>query len=505
MKQLKIGLALLFCFVAFQLNNCSGGGSQNRGVEVGNPSVSGKKLLISPDEGDSNFEVVLSSETGGVAIKIKKNDNTNRSLPEGFNFENDNGRVSFTVTFEDGTTINCVLIFNEDSEFQEGRLSINGNSTDAEFSEGVQFNEAASLASTQEGDQFLSNASIEDAFDSYCQALSDNPTNSQAAFGCFWTGLLFFVENDIEGLFINYTEPFFDTDTNLGSSFYSDLHILSAERLNSPPVILASLFPLPTSKLFPVEKIQLLGEEIENDGSQHSLVFESLEPIISLALLDPNFSFTLPADLYADIDEDITVTYNDARLFASSMKLGVILAKWLQAYKVGFTKQDVFTNNQLDKAKFVADLNGSGEQVNGVRFDNIPFLALKSSKAFRSSRNAFVEFLEIYSTALRTLAGGENSAFFRRTVDLNELNDMARFLEVLRDSAIRGLTVVDIFGGDAPTFQIDIRRFFENPVDPQNSNIEAGDPFTLLGADNELLIDTNENYIKALLDGILIF
>lgn len=363
---------------------------------------------------------------------------------------------------------------------------------------------AAGLAAFEDRD-------IESAETEFCDSLADNPTDAQLAFGCFFAKLLLLSEgSDADTLLATLGEDPFDLGALLdtGGLFDDSESIV----LSGWPRFNYADFGLPFASTFasagPGESLGLLLQEaIDNGvdaGELKSQVvaftddFEDMEDDLEVVLDDSSFTLDLPAELFY-VTNDVTVSYNDVRLMMAGLQGTIFSLAVLNAYDPGVNIDDVVTSGEIDQEILVADLNGSGETVNGVAVDETVFLTLDDASAITDQESRFTEALSNFQTGVQAWIDGETSEFF--SMNLNSLN-LERAVEVadeLTDS-LSGLTTMDSFGTET-VVSLNLNEFFSNPPDASEVDVGAGDPFVLEDGNAQPV----ESYFDELLDGIAEF
>ncbi len=352
---------------------------------------------------------------------------------------------------------------------------------------------------------------IENAETEFCDALTDDATNAQLAFGCFFAKLLLLSEgSDADTLLASLGEDPFDLGALLdtGGLFDDSESIV----VSGWPRFNYEDFGLPFASTFASAGLggavgSLLQEAIDNgidaDELKSQVVafiddFEDMEDDLEVVLDDSSFTIDLPAELFY-VTDDVTVSYNDARLMMAGLQGTIFSLAVLNAYDPGVNIDDVVTSGEIDQEILVADLNGSGETVNGVTVDETVFLTLDDASAITDQESRFTEALSNFQTGLQAWIDGEISEFF--SMNMNSLN-LERAVEVadeLTDS-LTGLTTMDSLG-TATVVSLNLDQFFSNPPDASEVDVGAGDPFVLEDEQARPV----ESYFDELLDGIAEF
>jgi hypothetical protein len=132
----------------------------------------------------------------------------------------------------------------------------------------------------------------------------------------------------------------------------------------------------------------------------------------------------LPGELF-NSSADIEMTHNDVQLLTGYVKGVLVNLNILEAYDVGVVIEDIVESSgtDIDQEILTADLNGTGETVNGVTVDSTPFLTLDNEALVMGSRDLLAESLAYLSSGLTTIVGGETSDAVEEIFGSNAANN----------------------------------------------------------------------------------
>lgn len=163
----------------------------------------------------------------------------------------------------------------------------------------------------------------------------------------------------------------------------------------------------------------------------------------------------------------------------------------LSAYDLGIQIQDFVVDGVVDVDILAADLNGSGETVNGVTVDTVRFLTLDDASTIAAQETRLTQSLGYAKTGLDALAQGATSEFF--DIEFSQYYSLAYGVDVLEElqQALTGMTTMTTFD---TVFNLNLDEFFSNPPDGASVSVDAGDPAIVNSTTGE--VELVESYFQ---------
>lgn len=369
--------------------------------------------------------------------------------------------------------------------------------------------ETSDSSGVEVGLSALEGQDIEAAQEEFCNAWESDPSDSELAFGCFFSKLLLFPETEeAVTLLASFNEPAFDTEEDLLDEEgifanadaiqsrspwplfnYSDFHLPFALAYTGAGGFESFVDVLLESAVTENKTV----EEIQDELMALLIPLEEMETLLAVSLADTAFTFTIPGELFY-LEEDILTRYNDLRFFMAALKETMVGITIIGAYDLGVDLDAVVQDGALDHEILVADLNGTGETVNGVTVDKTACFGLVQASLIRNNKSRYKEGVSLWKDALVQFDAGEPSDFFDQALD--EF-DIARGIEIAEDfiAAAQKETDMDSLGIE---LTLNLAEFFANPPDSTTLSADAGDPFVL---EDGYAIPV-EAYFQTLLEGI---
>jgi DNA-binding protein YbaB len=514
--KMKIKVVVIAFVAMIAMHACGG-----KGIEIGNPpgpepSISVSELLITPLSGDEIYKATfLDQENVSVSRYRKVASMTKSNDPfEGTVFLErvvvqyiiENSVATFTITFEDGLTITISMTLTDEGNVESIAISIGNQVEEADFdvlqdiiADPIQALEDATLA--------LRSQNVESARDNFCAGLAGTPDHSQLAFGCFWTKMMLLPETpEMTALLAAFDEEPFQLEEQLSGP---DGLFQNLDRFHSNPgfpFMNYREFDLPFSDFYNdvrlhthtqklatlMNKAALNGIDIDDLQDMIDATmphFAELEGLLEVVLADEDFSYVIPAELF-NFSRDIDVTYNDARLLMSATKGMLAGIDILNAYDYGIDiSKSIYYNSSswpnsldFDQAIMVADLNGTGELVNGVQVDDVATLVLEDADRMANAKERVRDSILLHKTAVQEIIDGAPSRFAASIVRARPLVRYLDRLGQVVDSIDHGWTHMSTFQhalNDRGNVLLNLRAFFDNPPSSTQMSINAGDPFVL--------------------------
>lgn len=461
---------------------------------------------------------------------------------------NDQDEITVIIIFEDGTTLTLTA-----------QVSTNGGT---QGSTPTVENEAATMA---QGYVDLSLRRLEEARDGYCASIEAGSTNSQIAFGCFLSKLLLLPETDTADIILgslgenpidvkqDILEAIVDDfETNVAESIFgtganeldfrmafdrepSGFDVFRYHRYASLPLNGIFAADLNLRQKFAalagrLVESQTTASEIQSQILDLKSHFEELEGLIDTVRADSQFTFVIPASLF-HTDLNLNVSPNDAKLFAASMKGSLVSLNIFGAYDYGVNPEDVVIEvvgtddmclyggcvgqfiKDFHLERLVADLNGTGETIDGVTVDHQAFLTLIDEQAITGSHDLFLEAVSLARESIIAINGGETSDLLEESLNTTRnLSKVVNMLTELKASAetpgfqnMNSMEVVryDYLGYGNYTQRtlvigLDLYEFFTNP--PHAGDVTTMDPFIYDSDEDSVKIV--ELYFKTLLSNV---
>lgn len=516
---------LIFCLLTVGLLNCSGG-DDRIAVPGGNESVDvvGTQVRITPESSDDIYTVTFtdadsavvtrSQDIGGGATLIRSSVKVVVTPIETVDasYQEDEGTVTLTVSFSDGTELVITLVFNSDGEIESTSLTIDGVEVEASGTVVEESNEGTSAEALNDGLAELASQDLDGAEAAFCNELADDPTNSSLAFGCFWAKLFLLSESNTSVSLLAVFGEAFDVDAQLlgANGLFANLDLVLPG--NRFPIFNYTGFDLPFAGLFNqfTEADDLVGQllqtAIDNGitvGEMQDLLddlipeFSELEALLAIVVADSNFSFSIPSGFFSGAASK-QVGLDEARLYLAAVKLTIVQIDFLNAYDFGVTIEDFVSGGQIDVEILVEDLNGTGQTVNNVTVDQIVFMTLEDADRVTNSESRFVQALSLAETAFQNL----NATITSKTPlgDPTNFDDELDLIDELQ-SALSGMTQISSIDFVINPISINLDAFFANPPDASTVSVGAGDPFVL----EEDGIGGVEVFFEEMLDGYATF
>lgn len=495
------------------LTACS---SENHGIEVGNPNISGKKTLVDPQSGNEKYAVEFTDGDSAVVTQIQKSPVDVLDVKQSIvTFSQGNPVVE--AQFVNATRVRILLQFSANGSLIGGELFVNGKATVATFSEDVSQVQSQQVVA---GNQALGDRDLPQAERAFCDELVNHPRDSHLAFGCFLSKLLM-VGNTPESasLLAAFGAPAFDSRVSLlgdnGLFARKDEIVRGTSRL--PSFNYTHFAFLPFANFFTVNRalntenkitrfVQLAitkgitAAELRRRITALTNHFIAMEGLLAIVLADPQFSYLIPADLFRT-SGDVKVSYNDARLFMAGVKYSIVGFNLVAAYDPGVVIEKSIRNGRLNKAYFVADLNGAGGNVGGVAVDNISFMTLLDRNRVINSRARYLDGTVLGKGAMELIGRGVGSYFFGVSEGPQNVEQIVDFLGDCIQSVNNGMTEINLPTRNPHSIRANLRDFFITPPDAAAVDVEAGDPFVL--EDGE--VKPVESYFDILFEGIVEF
>jgi len=516
MKRLFSKIFLLF-FIAVAITNCSSADRFNQGTTiVGNTSSSPAQQTISIGKlssGSATITIPLivfgdsTDDLTGATIDVKVNDEITIDGINAANYYNgvlqavafvlsslrDGDVLQFLIRRSDGTTVTFT-----------GAVTIAGNST-ADFT-----------GSSADGFTAFQNQNIAGAEQAYCGIFDSGSTDSQAAFGCYLAKLLSLLETDeAETILISLGEDPIDVEDLILDGVFGeyDIHTSTFTSATHSKFRYSNYADLPLHDVITTYKnfediVENILDSLNDSGTtagdlQAQLLdliphFEYMESCLDVVLADSIFTFTIPEELF-NTSDDMDVTLNDARFFMAKTKASIVVLSIQAAYDFGIDFEDILdASGDIDPEVLVADLNGTGEFINGVTVDTTPFMTMNDESLITGSHDRFNDALEYLIEALDNVDDGARSDLFNINKPDPDLSQPVGFFDdLLVSSESPGGQAIN--GTEKTINYIDLYEFFTDP--PSAADVTSSDPFVY----EEGKIKIVESYFEELFDDIVNF
>lgn len=447
-----------------------------------------------------------SSVLTGASFDIRINgQTTNSGVDPAPLFQSASNAVVFDLeSLQDGDLL-AFLIFRSNGTLVtfSGTTSSSGDAEAEEIS-----------GSTSSGFDALAERDFTTAISEYCAVFDADTTDTEAAFGCFISRQLALPESsEADTILAAFSEDEIDVATDLFEDVF--------DTMGTPSTIAKSFSysefdHLPFNDIFTGgfgfvgSSARLLDALIETGTTEAELKeeilalrddYEEFEDMLDVVVADGSFTFTLPGELFGK-STDIEITHNDVQLFTGYVKGVVVSLNILEAYDVGVVIEDIVASSgtDIDQEILTADLNGTGETVNGVTVDTTPFLTLDNESLVTGSRDLLLESLTYLSSSLTAIVSGQTSEsveelFGSNAANNNNIEDALALVDELMESLEDG-TLVQLTAVERRTVSVNLDAFFDNP--PSASDVTDSDPFVFENDEVQIV----ESYFNDLLDGI---
>ena len=226
-----------------------------------------------------------------------------------------------------------------------------------------------------------------------------------------------------------------------------------------------------------------------------------METLLDSVLDDSNFGYTIPEESFST-DSDLTVSYNDARIFQAKTKLVLVALNVFAAYDYGVDVDMVLNadGDDFDYEVLVEDLNGTGAEVNGITVDSVAFLTMNDDSLITDNHDRFTDAMDYLATAFENIDDGDHTVFEDAFEYIADYEDLVAFFEDLKDSSdSSGMVAMGNLYGRS--IELDLYEFFTNP--PEGSDVTSSDPFIYDETDDT--IELVEAYFQDLLTDIAEF
>jgi hypothetical protein len=331
-----------------------------------------------------------------------------------------------------------------------------------------------------EGKSLMETQDFSDAETTYCDAYDDGDTGYTIAFGCFLAKLMLLPEtSDAEAILTSLGEDAVDVESDIIEDVFENFAVTDGDYgfdnftyTDYENLPLVSI--LGTSDGFTSKLAQIVQRLVDSGTSASDLQdqifelvehFEEMEDLLDDVLADSDFEYTIPADTFST-DDDLEVSYNDARIFMASVKSSIVSLSVFAAYDYGVDVENILNadGDEFDYEDLVDELNGGS------------FLTLIDGDLITDNRERFIDALDYLATAIENIDDGDDTVFEESLEDLSSsaYEGIVEFLEELKDSADSS-GMVELSGIDRRSIKVDLYEFFSNP--PEGTDVTSSDPF----------------------------
>lgn len=369
--------------------------------------------------------------------------------------------------------------------------------------------------SLDSGFEALTDRDLATAASEYCAVFDADMTDTEAAFGCFISRQLSLPESsEADTILAAFSEDPIDVETDILEDVFD---VMAASSSGAGTFSYTEFDHLPFNDIltggfsFVGTAARLLDALITTGTTEAELKteilalrddYEEFEDMLDVVVADGSFAFNLPSELF-NSSADIEITHNDAQLLIGYVKGVLVNLNILEAYDVGVVIEDIVESSgtDIDQEILTADLNGTGETVNGVTVDTTPFLTLDNEALVTGSRDLLAESLAYLSSGLTAIVGGETSGAIEELFGDNAANnsgieDSLALIDDLAES-LENSTLVQLTAIERRAISINLDAFFDNP--PSAGDVTDSDPFVFENGEVRIV----ESYFNDLLDGIV--
>lgn len=444
-----------------------------------------------------------SSSLSGATIDIEINGvTTNEGVSAEDNYDESSESVIFTLSsLEDGDQITFIIHKND--------------GTTASFSGTVSASEettAASDSGSVDGTTALAERDLSAAVSAYCDAYDGGDTDSSVAFGCYLAKALSLPEtSDFAAILDDFGEDHVDVENDIlgdivdGFTGEDDASSAGFNYLNYENLPFNSFL---SGNGALGEKLAQFAVGLNASGTTVEVLqsdidalygdFEELEELLDVVMADADFVFDIPAGLFGTA-ENLEVSYDQIHLHMGVVQATLVSLDILAAYDFGVTAADVVNgeDSDFDYEVLTADLNGTGETVNGVTVDATPFLTLVDGARITGASGRAAEALQHLSEGLQVFDEGETAEFWNAAEHISASEARESLDDLL--TSLNDDVAVELGEIEGRTVNVNLHEFFANP--PSATDVDSTDPFVF--EDGTILIV--ESYFQDLLDGIAEF
>lgn len=396
-------------------------------------------------------------------------------------------RLTFLIHRVDGTTV-----------------SFSGEVSDLEAAE------AESDSGNTDGSAALEGRDLSTAIDAYCAAFTADDTDSRSAFGCYLSQVLALPETtDADAILDDFGEAHIDVGNDILGNIVDGFVSGETETLqytayeNLPFISFLSDDGLSTAGKFAqfAVELNLTGTTVAQLQSDIDALygdFEDMETLLDVALADESFTFEIPAGLFGTTG-NLQVSYDQLHLHMGGVKAALVSLDILAAYDFGINASQIVNTDgdDFDYEILVADLNGTGETVNGVTVDTTPFLTLSDSSRITGAITRAEACLSEFSEGLAALEDAQASFIDGSAGNIDSLSAKDSIDTLLASLQNDELTHIGSYMDR--DISINLHEFFTNP--PSAASVTTTDPFVYEGGTIQMV----ESYFQDLLDGISAF
>jgi hypothetical protein len=427
---------------------------------------------------------------------------TNEGVSAEDNYDESSESVMFTLTeLTDGDRITFIIHKND--------------GTTASFSGTVSASEettAASDSGNLDGASALGERDFSVAVSAYCDAYDGGDTDSSVAFGCYLAKALSLPEtSDFAAVLDDFGEEHVDVANDILGDIVDGFTGDDASSANFNYLNYESLpfHSFLTGDGALGEKFARFAVALNATGTTAAALqsdidalyddFEEFEELLEVVLADADFVFEIPAGLFGT-ETNLTVDSDQVHLHMGIVQATLVSLDIFAAYDFGVTAADVVNgdDSDFDYEVLTADLNGTGETINGVTVDTTPFLTLTDSARITGASERAGNAIQHFIDGLAAIDEGETAEFVWGAAEHITAGDAGQSLSDLLTS-LNDNVAVELGELRGRTISVNLHEFFANP--PSAANVDAADPFVF----EDGVIQIVESYFQDLLDGIAEF